>query len=89
MSQSTRIIEKWINAKFDGKVVLSLVQRDQFYNPQISLIKGREYETKLGKASQVQLGIGDLKEMVNTLNEIIKKMEELIPPKKEENAEED
>ena len=89
MSQSTRIIEKWINGKFDAKVVLSLVQRDQFYNPQISLIKGREYETKLGKASQIQLGLGDLKEMVNTLNEIIKKMEELLPPKKEENIEEE
>lgn len=89
--ETKRIIEKWVNAKFDGKLVVSLVQRGQFYNPQISIIKGKEYETKLGKASQVQLGIGDLKNLAETLNEIITKMEELVPkkePKEGESSEE-
>ena len=87
--ESKRIIEQWVNAKFDGKVVVSLVQRGPYYNPQLSIIKGKEYETKLGKASQVQLGLGDLRNLVKTLNEIIVKMEELVPKKesKEENTE--
>ena len=81
MSENKRIIEQWVNAKFDGKIVASLVQRGQFYNPQISIIKGKEYETKLGKATQVQLGLGDVKRLVETLNEIIVKMEEVLPKK--------
>ncbi len=87
--ESKRIIEQWVNAKFDGKVVVSLVQRGPYYNPQLSIIKGKEYDTKLGKASQVQLGLGDLRNLVKTLNEIIVKMEELVPKKesKEENTE--
>ena len=81
--ETKRIIEHWINAKFDGKVVASLVQRGPYYNPQLSIIKGKEYETKLGKASQVQLGLGDLKGLVNAINEIIAKMEEVLPKKEE------
>lgn len=81
MSENKRIIEQWVNAKFDGKIVASLVQRGQYYNPQISIIKGKEYETKLGKATQVQLGLGDVKRLVETLNEIIVKMEEVLPKK--------
>lgn len=81
MSENKRIIEQWVNAKFDGKIVASLVQRGQFYNPQISIIHGKEYETKLGKATQVQLGLGDVKRLVETLNEIIVKMEEVLPKK--------
>ncbi len=81
--ETKRIIEQWINAKFDGKVVASLVQRGPYYNPQLSIIKGKEYETKLGKASQVQLGLGDLKNLVATLNQIIAKMEEVLPKKED------
>ena len=79
--ETKRIIEQWVNAKFDGKVVVSLVQRGPYYNPQLSIIKGKEYETKLGKAAQVQLGLNDLKNLANTINEIITKMEELMPKK--------
>ena len=79
--ETKRIVEQWINAKFDGKVVASLVQRGPYYNPQLSIIKGKEYETKLGKASQVQLGINDLRNLVNALNDIITKMDELVPKK--------
>ena len=75
VKESKRIIEQWVNAKFDGKVVVSLVQRGPYYNPQLSIIKGKEYETKLGKASQVQLGLNDLRNLVTTLKEIIAKME--------------
>ena len=81
MSENKRLIEQWINAKFDGKVVASLVQRGPYYNPQLSIIKGKEYETKLGRATQVQLGLGDLKNLVKTLNEIIDKMEAVLPKK--------
>ena len=79
--ETKRIIEQWVNAKIDGKVVVSLVQRGPYYNPQLSIIKGKEYETKLGKAAQVQLGLNDLKNLANTINEIITKMEELMPKK--------
>lgn len=88
MSENKRIIEQWINAKFDGKVVASLVQRGQYYNPQLSIIKGKEYETKLGKASQVQLGLNDVRNLITTLTQIADKMEELLP-KKEEKPEAD
>jgi len=88
MSENKRIIENWINAKFDGKVVASLVQRGPYYNPQLSIIKGKEYETKLGKASQVQLGLNDVRNLITTLTQIADKMEELLP-KKEEKSEAD
>lgn len=89
MSENKRIIEQWINAKFDGKIVASLVQRGQFYNPQISIINGKEYNTKLGKATQVQLGLGDVRNLVQTLNEIIAKMEEVLPKKEPESESEE
>ena len=82
MSSNT-ITEKWINGKFESKVVLSLVQREQYLNPQISLIKGREYETKLGKAMQVQLGLNDLRELASTLDTIISEMESRLPEREE------
>ena len=71
MSQqnSQRLIEQWINAKFDGKIVLSLVQRGPYLNPQFSIINGKEYQTKLGKATQVQIGLGDLRQLVETANQ--------------------
>lgn len=82
MAESNKpIIQQWINAKFEGRIVASLVQRGQYFNPQISIIKGKEYETKLGKATQVQLGLNDVKDLVKTLTEIIVKMEELMPKK--------
>ncbi|MFV2015581.1 MAG: hypothetical protein ACC656_09155 [Candidatus Heimdallarchaeota archaeon] len=85
MSQpnSERLIEQWVNAKFDGKVVLSLVQRGPYLNPQLSIINGKEYQTKLGKATQVQIGLGDLRQIVQTANQIIEKMEKELPKKEE------
>lgn len=84
MSSNTETIhEKWINGKFESKIVLSLVKREQYLNPQISLIKGREYETKLGHAMQVQLGINDLREMASTIETIISEMESRMPPKED------
>lgn len=82
--ETKRIIEQWTNAKFDGKVVASLVQRGPYYNPQLSIIHGKEYETKLGKATQVQLGLNDVKNLVSTLNQIVTKMEELLPKKEDQ-----
>ena len=80
-NETKRIIEHWINAKFEGKLVASLVQRGPFYNPQISIINGKKYQTKLGESSQVQLGLGDLKNLTKALNEIIAKLEEVLPKK--------
>lgn len=82
-----RLIEQWVNAKFDGKVVLSLVKRGIYLNPQLSIINGKEYTTKLGKATQVQLGLGDLRQFVQTANQIIEKMEAELPKKEESNEE--
>ena len=83
MSENKRIIEQWINAKFDGKIVLSLVQRGPYLNPQFSIINGKEYQTKLGKATQVQIGLGDLRQLVETANQIITKMENELPKKED------
>ncbi|MHA2365110.1 MAG: hypothetical protein ACXAC7_14220 [Candidatus Hodarchaeales archaeon] len=83
MVESNRIIEKWINGKFDSKIVISLVQREQFLNPQFSLINGREYDTKLGRAMQAQIGLNDLREIVKTIENVISEMEKRLPPPKE------
>ncbi|MHA1990843.1 MAG: hypothetical protein ACW981_03705 [Candidatus Hodarchaeales archaeon] len=75
MSQTdNKIVEKWLNGKFDAKVTISLVQRGNFLNPGISLIKGREYNTKLGPAMSVQLGYNEIQDMIETLQLIQEKM---------------
>ena len=48
--QSDSLFDKWINAKFDSKMVVSVTQKDQYKNLRFSLINGRSYSTKLGEA---------------------------------------
>ena len=64
------LFDKWINGKFDSKLVVSVTQKDQFKNLGFSVINGREYSTKLGNAMSVQLGPKDLKELIETLQEV-------------------
>ncbi|MHA1215095.1 MAG: hypothetical protein ACTSR2_06280 [Candidatus Hodarchaeales archaeon] len=64
------LFDKWINGKFDSKMVVSVTQKDQYKNLRFSLINGREYSTKLGKAMSIQLGPKDLAELIETLQEV-------------------
>ena len=64
------LYDNWINAKFDGKMVVSVTKKDQYTNLGISVINGREYSTKLGKAMSIQLGPQDLDNMIEALNEV-------------------
>jgi hypothetical protein len=64
------VFDKWINAKFEGKMVVSVTKKDQFTNLRLSLINGRSYTTKLGDAMSVQLAPNDLQDLIETLNEI-------------------
>ena len=62
--QSDSLFDKWINAKFDSKMVVSVTQKDQYKNLRFSLINGRSYSTKLGAAMSIQLGPNDLQELI-------------------------
>ncbi|MHA2074504.1 MAG: hypothetical protein ACXACU_01015 [Candidatus Hodarchaeales archaeon] len=64
------LFDKWINGRFDSKIVVSVTQKDQYKNLGFSVINGREYSTKLGNAISVQLGPKDLQELIETLQEV-------------------
>jgi hypothetical protein len=64
------LFDRWINGKFDSKLIISVTQKDQFKNLGFSVINGREYGTKLGNAMSIQLGTNDLKELIETLQEV-------------------
>ena len=64
------IFDKWINAKFDGKMVVSVTKKDQYKNFRFSLINGHSYSTKLGDAMSIQLGPNDLQELITTLQDV-------------------
>ncbi len=66
------LFDKWINAKFDSKMVVSVTKKDQYKNLRLSLINGRSYTTKLGDAMSIQLGPNDLQDLIETLIEIQK-----------------
>lgn len=67
---SETLFDKWINAKFDGKLVVSVTKKDQFKNLGFSLINGRGYSTKLGNAMSIQLGPRELNELIEVLQDI-------------------
>ena len=77
MSQHEKLSDKWINARFDGKMVVSVTQKDQYKNLGFSVINGRSYSTKLGPAMSLQLGPGDLQELIEVLQEV---QSQYIPP---------
>ncbi|MHA2296485.1 MAG: hypothetical protein ACXAEU_00750 [Candidatus Hodarchaeales archaeon] len=78
---SETIHEKWLNGKFDAKIVVSVTKKDQFKNLRLSVINGREYSTKLGNAMSVQVDPRDIDDFIKSLQEAKK----LIPlPEKRE-----
>jgi hypothetical protein len=71
MSQySDKLFDKWINGRFDSKIVVSVTQKDQFKNLGFSVINGRSYSTKLGPAMSIQLGPNDLQELIEVLQDV-------------------
>ncbi|PWI46230.1 hypothetical protein CEE45_17890 [Candidatus Heimdallarchaeota archaeon B3_Heim] len=71
MSQfSDKLFDKWINGRFDSKMVVSVTQKDQFKNLGFSVINGRSYSTKLGPAMSLQLGPNDLQELIDVLQDV-------------------
>ncbi|MFX1255679.1 MAG: hypothetical protein ACFFCZ_29010 [Promethearchaeota archaeon] len=84
MSESEKIIEKWIDLKFEAKVVASLTKKGQYHNISLSIIGGRQYDTKLGTAMSAQFDQGSLDEFIKTLQEILEKFKELVPQKQED-----
>ena len=75
---SDSLFDKWINAKFDSKMVVSVTQKDQYKNLRFSLINGRSYSTKLGSAMSIQLGPNDLQELIEVLQDV---QNQFFPPK--------
>ncbi|MFX1536483.1 MAG: hypothetical protein ACFFDI_19890 [Promethearchaeota archaeon] len=84
MSESEKIIEKWIDLKFEAKAVVSLTKKDQFHNIALSIIGGKPYDTKLGAAMSAQFDQGSLDEFIKALQEILEKFKELVPQKQED-----
>jgi hypothetical protein len=78
---SDSLYDKWINAKFDSKMVVSVTQKDQYKNLRFSLINGRSYNTKLGSAMSIQLGANDLQELIDVLQDV---QNQFFPHKKAE-----
>jgi hypothetical protein len=76
--QSDSLFDKWINAKFDSKMVVSVTQKNQYKNLGFSLINGRSYSTKLGAAMSIQLGPNDLQELIDVLQDV---QNQYFPPK--------
>jgi hypothetical protein len=71
MSQySDKLFDKWINGRFDSKMVVSVTQKDQYKNLGFSVINGRSYSTKLGSAMSIQLGPNDLQELIEVLQDV-------------------
>ena len=68
---SETLFNKWINAKFDGKLVVSVNKKDHYTNFRVSVINGRSYSTKLGGAMSIQLESKDLQELIETLQDIL------------------
>ena len=70
--------------KFEAKAVASLTKKDQFHNISLSIIGGKQYDTKLGAAMSAQFDQGSLDEFINALEEILQKFKELVPQKQED-----
>lgn len=61
MSFGKNLTKKWINAKFDAKLVLSVDEKSNYINTSISLMNGKEFTTKDNiKGMSVQLSQTDL-----------------------------
>lgn len=88
MSQiDNKLVEKWVNGKFDARINISLVQRGNYLNPGISIINGKDYNTKLGPAMSVQLGYKEIQDMIETLQQIQEKMKSAFTPEQKNGQE--
>jgi hypothetical protein len=67
---SETLFDKWINAKFDSKLVVSVTKKNQYKNLGFSVINGRGYRTKLGDAMSIQLGPKELNELIDVLKDV-------------------
>lgn len=72
-----KLYDKWINTKFEGKIVVSVTQKGDFKNLGVSIINGRSYNTKLGDAMSVQLGAWELRDLLEALQSI---QDQYLPP---------
>ncbi len=79
MSEREKVIEEWINAKFDAKIVLDLTRKGEYLNIGFSVINGKQYSTKLGPVMSVQLGIGDARALSKALENILSEFDKLKP----------
>ena len=68
--KSKSLFNKWINGRFDSKVVVSVTQKGQYKNIDLSLINGRQYNTKFGSAMSVQVGPKDLNDLIQALQNV-------------------
>jgi hypothetical protein len=71
-TKEQNLFDRWVSVKFDGKVVISASKKDQFVNFKISIINGKEYATKLGKAMSVQIDANDIDAIFAALQELKK-----------------
>ena len=64
------LFDKWVNFRFDARMVVSVTQKNEFKNIGLSVINGRSYNTKLGNAMSAQLGPNELQDLITTLQEV-------------------
>ncbi len=64
------LFDKWVNLRFDARMVVSVTQKKEFKNIGLSVINGRSYTTKLGNAMSAQLGPKELQDLIVTLQEV-------------------
>ncbi len=64
------LFDKWVNLRFDARMVVSVTQKNEFKNIGLSVINGRSYNTKLGNAMSAQLGPNELQDLITTLQEV-------------------
>lgn len=73
MAKYTQIAKKWISARFDGKVVVTVSQNDKgFVNLQIATISKRAFKTKLGQCTSVAVTPAILGELQEVIAEVLK-----------------
>ncbi|WP_455140811.1 hypothetical protein [Candidatus Hodarchaeum mangrovi] len=81
--KSNSLFKKWINGRFDSKVVVSVTQKGQYKNFDLSLINGRQYNTKFGSAMSAQVGPKDLNDLIQALQEVQNKFFQSGPQESE------
>ncbi|MFX1514377.1 MAG: hypothetical protein ACFFCQ_17520 [Promethearchaeota archaeon] len=86
MAEREKIVEEWTNAKFDAKIVTALSRKGEFLNISLSVINGKQYETKLGPGMSIQLGIVDARALTRALENILNEFDKIKPIKEQKDA---